>query len=215
MLEPAHGPPAGRAHRRSIRRATSSPSIRCSTGPSSPAGRTERGRDPPARRLHEGRRHGDLRHPRRLQRPPRRRAPAPEGQLSAPHAGHASTFRSSSRCRRSRADEDLLHPRQTSPAATPRARPGSRPCRPRPRARRAARPAPATASRRSSSPRTISPPPGPSGRAAKRSIPSSAAIRASAKWPYRSGINIVMYALTGNYKADQVHVPALLERLGQ
>jgi Domain of unknown function (DUF4159)/Aerotolerance regulator N-terminal len=32
---------------------------------------------------------------------------------------------------------------------------------------------------------------------------------------YRGGINIVMYALTGNYKADQVHVPALLERLGQ
>ena len=32
---------------------------------------------------------------------------------------------------------------------------------------------------------------------------------------YRVGINIVMYALTGNYKADQVHVPALLERLGQ
>jgi hypothetical protein len=32
---------------------------------------------------------------------------------------------------------------------------------------------------------------------------------------YRAGINIVMYVLTGNYKADQVHVPALLERLGQ
>ena len=32
---------------------------------------------------------------------------------------------------------------------------------------------------------------------------------------YRSGVNIVMYVLTGNYKADQVHVPALLERLGQ
>ena len=31
---------------------------------------------------------------------------------------------------------------------------------------------------------------------------------------FRTGINIVMYALTGNYKADQVHVPALLERLG-
>lgn len=31
----------------------------------------------------------------------------------------------------------------------------------------------------------------------------------------RAGVNIVMYALTGNYKADQVHVPALLERLGQ
>ncbi|MCW5697620.1 MAG: DUF4159 domain-containing protein [Bauldia sp.] len=32
---------------------------------------------------------------------------------------------------------------------------------------------------------------------------------------FRAGINIVMYALTGNYKTDQVHVPALLERLGQ
>jgi hypothetical protein len=31
----------------------------------------------------------------------------------------------------------------------------------------------------------------------------------------RAGVNLVMYALTGNYKADQVHVPALLERLGQ
>jgi hypothetical protein len=31
----------------------------------------------------------------------------------------------------------------------------------------------------------------------------------------RAGVNIVMYTLTGNYKADQVHVPALLERLGQ
>jgi hypothetical protein len=32
---------------------------------------------------------------------------------------------------------------------------------------------------------------------------------------YRFGVNLVMYTLTGNYKADQVHVPALLERLGQ
>ena len=32
---------------------------------------------------------------------------------------------------------------------------------------------------------------------------------------YRFGINVVMYALTGNYKADQVHVPHILERLGQ
>ncbi|MDQ7019995.1 MAG: DUF4159 domain-containing protein [Robiginitomaculum sp.] len=31
----------------------------------------------------------------------------------------------------------------------------------------------------------------------------------------RFGINLVMYALTGNYKADQVHIPALLERLGE
>ena len=35
------------------------------------------------------------------------------------------------------------------------------------------------------------------------------------EWAFRTGVNIVMYALTGNYKADQVHVPALLERLGQ
>lgn len=32
---------------------------------------------------------------------------------------------------------------------------------------------------------------------------------------FRTGVNIAMYVLTGNYKADQVHVPALLERLGQ
>jgi hypothetical protein len=32
---------------------------------------------------------------------------------------------------------------------------------------------------------------------------------------FRAGVNIVMYSLTGNYKADQVHIPALLERLGQ
>ncbi len=32
---------------------------------------------------------------------------------------------------------------------------------------------------------------------------------------YRFGINLIMYILTGNYKADQVHFPAILERLGQ
>jgi hypothetical protein len=32
---------------------------------------------------------------------------------------------------------------------------------------------------------------------------------------FRAGVKIVMYVLTGNYKADQVHIPALLERLGQ
>lgn len=31
----------------------------------------------------------------------------------------------------------------------------------------------------------------------------------------RFGINLVMYALTGNYKTDQVHVPHILERLDQ
>lgn len=42
------------------------------------------------------------------------------------------------------------------------------------------------------------------------SIPSSQQEQA-----YRFGINAVMYALTGNYKADQVHMQAILERLGQ
>jgi len=32
---------------------------------------------------------------------------------------------------------------------------------------------------------------------------------------WRFGVNLVMHVLTGNYKSDQVHVPALLERLGQ
>ena len=31
---------------------------------------------------------------------------------------------------------------------------------------------------------------------------------------YRFGVNLVMHVLTGNYKSDQVHVPALLDRLG-
>ncbi len=31
----------------------------------------------------------------------------------------------------------------------------------------------------------------------------------------RAGVNIMMYMLTGNYKSDQVHIPILLERLGQ
>lgn len=31
----------------------------------------------------------------------------------------------------------------------------------------------------------------------------------------RFGVNLMMYALTGNYKADQVHIPHILERLGQ
>jgi hypothetical protein len=34
-------------------------------------------------------------------------------------------------------------------------------------------------------------------------------------YAYRAGVNIMMYMLTGNYKSDQVHVPAILERLGQ
>src|SRR5271154_1543817 len=35
------------------------------------------------------------------------------------------------------------------------------------------------------------------------------------EFAFRAGVNIVMYTLTANYKADQVHAPALIERLGQ
>jgi hypothetical protein len=51
-----------------------------------------------------------------------------------------------------------------------------------------------------------------SGRALYATTPGGERQREMA---YRFGINLVIYALTGNYKADQVHVPALLERLGQ
>ncbi len=51
-----------------------------------------------------------------------------------------------------------------------------------------------------------------SGRALYAAVPGGERQREIAT---RTGVNIVMYALTGNYKADQVHLPALLERLGQ
>ncbi len=35
------------------------------------------------------------------------------------------------------------------------------------------------------------------------------------EYAYRSGVNMVMYALTGNYKTDQVHLPAIMQRLTQ
>jgi hypothetical protein len=46
-------------------------------------------------------------------------------------------------------------------------------------------------------------------------LPVEAGNPAQREMAYRAGVNIVMYTLTGNYKADQVHIPALLERLGQ
>ena len=44
-------------------------------------------------------------------------------------------------------------------------------------------------------------------------LPMASADPRGREMALRTGINIVMYVLTGNYKADQVHVPALLERL--
>jgi hypothetical protein len=52
----------------------------------------------------------------------------------------------------------------------------------------------------------------PDGRHPYATIPGGERQRTMA---YRFGVNLVMYALTGNYKGDQVHVPAILERLGQ
>jgi hypothetical protein len=46
-------------------------------------------------------------------------------------------------------------------------------------------------------------------------LPTVPPDEAQREYAYRSGVNIMMYMLTGNYKADQVHIPALLERLGQ
>ncbi|MGC2415763.1 MAG: DUF4159 domain-containing protein, partial [Stellaceae bacterium] len=50
------------------------------------------------------------------------------------------------------------------------------------------------------------------GRPAFACVPGGEAQREMAM---RFGVNLVMYVLTGNYKTDQVHVPAILERLGQ
>ncbi|MFP4004419.1 MAG: DUF4159 domain-containing protein [Alphaproteobacteria bacterium] len=50
------------------------------------------------------------------------------------------------------------------------------------------------------------------GRAVAAVVPGG---RRQREFAYRFGVNLVMYTLTGNYKADQVHVPAILERLGQ
>ena len=46
-------------------------------------------------------------------------------------------------------------------------------------------------------------------------LPVSGGDMRQREFAFRAGVNIVMYTLTGNYKADQVHVPALIERLGQ
>ncbi|MDK9696988.1 MAG: DUF4159 domain-containing protein, partial [Siculibacillus sp.] len=46
-------------------------------------------------------------------------------------------------------------------------------------------------------------------------LPMSSTDPRGREMAFRVGVNIVMYTLTGNYKADQVHVPALLLRLGR
>ena len=52
----------------------------------------------------------------------------------------------------------------------------------------------------------------PQGRPLAEPVPGGESQREMA---FRFGINLVMYALTGNYKTDQVHAAALLERMGR
>ncbi|MFT4185547.1 MAG: DUF4159 domain-containing protein, partial [Rhizobium sp.] len=46
-------------------------------------------------------------------------------------------------------------------------------------------------------------------------LPTVPPDEAQREYAYRSGVNIMMYMLTGNYKSDQVHISDILERLGQ
>ena len=61
----------------------------------------------------------------------------------------------------------------------------------------------------------ISPAPGRSTRTATPLLPTVPSDPMQRVYALRAGVNIMMYMLTGNYKSDQVHVPVLLERLGQ
>ena len=76
-------------------------------------------------------------------------------------------------------------------------------------------PAPIDGVTPSSSAPTIGRRPGRSTTTASRSIAVVPGGERQREMAFRFGINLVMYVLTGNYKSDQVHVPALLERLGQ
>lgn len=46
-------------------------------------------------------------------------------------------------------------------------------------------------------------------------VPDLAGGRTQRELAFRFGVNLVMYAMTGTYKADQLHLPALIERLGE
>ena len=166
------------------------------------------------RRLHEERRHGRVRHPRRAEPAPRR--PADAGR---PVAAHAARRRRRARARagaaRPRRHQDLLSHRPLSSAAPrdgqtwiealPPPDPNDRTPRPA-RAGDSVSPivitsndlAAAWAVRRRS------------GRPLYPLIPGGPRQRELA---LRGGVNLVMYTLTGSYKADQVHAKDLLERL--
>jgi len=45
-------------------------------------------------------------------------------------------------------------------------------------------------------------------------FPLQGGIPRQREFALRSGVNIVMYTLTGNYKSDQVHARDIIERMG-
>ncbi|GAB5388151.1 MAG: hypothetical protein Alpg2KO_11190 [Alphaproteobacteria bacterium] len=52
-------------------------------------------------------------------------------------------------------------------------------------------------------------------RAGRPAYPVSSGRPRQRELAYRFGVNLVMHILTGSYKSDQVHIPAIMERLGQ
>ena len=60
---------------------------------------------------------------------------------------------------------------------------------------------------------TAGPPPGRWTMPGKPLFPCSPGGEPQREYAFRFGINLVMYALTGNYKADQMQAEALLERM--
>ena len=148
----------------------------------------------------------DLRHARRADRAARRAGDA-GGPLAAHAAGAASTCPSWSRCRAIMCVTKTFYLIDRFVGRTddrPDLDRGAAAARPRTIASSARR-APATASRRSSSP--------PNDLAARlggrrrrpAALPADSRRRAPARTGLRGGVNLVMYTLTGNYKADQVH----------
>ena len=144
------------------------------------------------------------------------RCPARPGRVgAAAHPRRASTFRASSRCRRTTCSRKPSTSCATSPAAGTADNCGSRRRRTT-RARTSVRRA-----RVSDGVTSIIVTPNDFASAwalderGRPLYPTVGGGEDQREMAFRTGINIVMHALTGNYKADQVHVPALLERLGQ
>ena len=156
------------------------------------------------------RRHDHLRHPGRAATPGPGAPPTPARRAAAADARQARHSRAGAGAERPRADQVVLPAATASPAAGTTGRPGSRRCRAT--ARTPSRPARAVDG---VSPIIITSNDFAAawarGRRGEPLYPVVPGGERQREMAFRAGVNIVMYALTGNYKADQVHVPALLE----